>query len=139
MGKVISAEAFLKKATRLIEIPGFEPEEVFTVRVKPVSIMSMMMQGKLPNSLLQIVNGLFDGKTGPKDVEHMSDEELGGLLSNTEQMRDLSNMMRKVCEEALLEPTYEEIGQAMTDEQVQSIFNQLTARKVDELKPSSGE
>ena len=32
MSNIISAASFMKKATRVIEIPGFEPGEVFSVK-----------------------------------------------------------------------------------------------------------
>lgn len=59
MGKIITAESFMKKATRVIEIPGFEPGELFSVRVKNVGVLSMIIGGKLPNSLLVMATQLF--------------------------------------------------------------------------------
>ena len=50
--KVISAREFRKKATRIIEIDGFEPGEKIAVRIKPASLLNLLMGGKLPNNLL---------------------------------------------------------------------------------------
>ena len=52
---VISAEAFKNKATRIIKIDGFEPNEKIEVRIKPASMLGMIAAGKLPNNLLQTV------------------------------------------------------------------------------------
>ena len=44
---VISAEQFKNKATRVVEISGFEEGEKIEVRIKPVSLTAMMMQGRI--------------------------------------------------------------------------------------------
>ena len=47
---VISAKDFIKKATRVIEIDGFEHDEKIKIRIKSTSMMGMLITGKIPNS-----------------------------------------------------------------------------------------
>lgn len=121
MSKIISAESFMKKATRVIEIPGFEPGEVFAVRVKNVGVFSMIIGGKLPNTLLKMATQLFPD-TNSSDLLQQSTDK---LLDDPETLKAMSQMMRAVAKEALIEPKYEDIVEGITDEQIQSIFTQV--------------
>lgn len=121
MSKIISAESFMKKATRVIEIPGFEPGEVFAVRVKNVGLFSMIIVGKLPNTLLKMATQLFPDTNSSDSLQQSTDK----LLDDPETLKAMSQMMRAVAKEALIEPKYEDIAEGITDEQVQSIFTQV--------------
>lgn len=127
MSKIISAESFMKKATRIIDIPGFEPGEVFSVRVKNVGVLSMIIGGKLPNSLLVMATELFPDPNAIASVQTSTEQ----LLDNPEALKSMSQMMRAVAKEALVEPLYDDIAEGITDEQIQSIFTQVigTANK----------
>lgn len=121
MSKIISAETFMKKATRVIDIPGFEPGEVFSVKVKNVGVLSMIIGGKLPNSLLVMATQLFP-ETQSSDALQ---ENTNKLLDDPEALKSMSQMMRAVVKEALVEPKFDDIAEGITDEQVQSIFTQV--------------
>ena len=121
MGKIITAESFMKKATRVIEIPGFEPGEVFSVRVKNVGVLSMIIGGKLPNSLLVMATQLFPDAQSSESLQKSTDK----LLDDPEALKAMSQMMRAIAKEALVEPKYEDIAEGITDEQIQSIFTQV--------------
>ena len=121
MGKIITAESFMKKATRVIEIPGFEPGELFSIRVKNVGVLSMIIGGKLPNSLLVMATQLFPDTQSSDSLQKSTDK----LLDDPEALKAMSNMMRAVVKEALVEPKYEDIAEGITDEQIQSIFTQV--------------
>ena len=127
MSKIISAESFMKKATRVIDIPGFEPGEVFSVRVKNVGVLSMIIGGKLPNSLLLMATELFPDTNSSDSLQQSTNK----LLDDPETLKAMSQMMRAVAKEALVEPKYEDISEGITDEQIQSIFTQVigTANK----------
>lgn len=121
MGKIITAESFMKKATRVIEIPGFEPGELFSVRVKNVGVLSMIIGGKLPNSLLVMATQLFPDAQSSESLQKSTDK----LLDDPEALKAMSQMMRAIAKEALVEPKYEDIAEGITDEQIQSIFTQV--------------
>nr|DAD79780.1 MAG TPA: hypothetical protein [Siphoviridae sp. ctG7D9] len=121
MSKIISAESFMKKATRVIDIPGFEPGEVFSVKVKNVGVLSMIIGGKLPNSLLVMATQLFPETQSSESLQ----ENTNKLLDDPEALKSMSQMMRAVVKEALVEPKFDDIAEGITDEQVQSIFTQV--------------
>lgn len=121
MAKIITAESFMKKATRVIEIPGFEPGELFSVKVKNVGVLSMIIGGKLPNSLLVMATQLFPDTQSNESLQKSTDK----LLDDPEALKAMSQMMRAVVKEALVEPKYEDIAEGITDEQIQSIFTQV--------------
>ena len=121
MGKIITAESFMKKATRVIEIPGFEPGELFSVKVKNVGVLSMIIGGKLPNSLLVMATQLFPDAQSSESLQKSTDK----LLDDPEALKAMSQMMRAIAKEALVEPKYEDIAEGITDEQIQSIFTQV--------------
>ena len=69
--KVISAKDFISKATRIIDISGFDKGDEISVRIKPVSLMTMMVNGKLGNDLLPLVQNLFK-QNQSKSITHNS-------------------------------------------------------------------
>ena len=88
MSKIISAESFMKKATRVIDIPGFEPGEVFSVRVKNVGVLSMIIGGKLPNSLLLMATELFPDTNSSDSLQQSTNK----LLDDPETLKAMSQM-----------------------------------------------
>lgn len=112
--KVISAREFRKKATRIIEIDGFEPSEKIAVRIKPASLLNLLMSGKLPNNLLGTVNDLFERTEKDKPMELFEQDE--------NKIKDIMEIIDLVCEQSLVEPTYEEIKDVITDTQKMQIM-----------------
>ena len=125
---VINASEFRKRATRVIEIDGFEPGEKIEVRIKPASILNLLAVGKLPNNLLSVVQDLFTGSSPDEvDVKNVTDD--------IETVRIVMEMIDIVCEECLVEPTYKEIGDLLTDNQKGQIMTAAQG-KVNAVTPS---
>lgn len=112
--KVISAREFRKKATRIIEIDGFESGEKIAVRIKPASLLNLLMNGKLPNNLLGTVNDLFERTGKDKPMELFEQDE--------NKIKDIMEIIDLVCEQSLVEPTFEEIKDVITDTQKMQIM-----------------
>ena len=96
------------------ELPCFAEGQPFVARLKRPSLLGMVKQGKIPNTLLVRANELFvqDGTGFDPDEENMM-----------AQMFDVLELMAK---ETFVEPTYLEIKEAgvdLTDEQMMFIFN----------------
>lgn len=132
MSKIISAESFRKKATRVIKIPGFTKDEEFEVMIKSVSVTDMLVNGKLPNSLMNIVSDMFKSNQPQPELDTTE------MLQDTEQLKELMNMMRVVAKESLVEPKYDDIDDVLTSEQIQTIFEQATGG-VNKVTPSNEE
>ena len=132
---VISAKDFINKATRVIEIDGFEHDEKIKIRIKSTSMMGMLIVGKIPNSLLSIVNDLFP--TSQKGKQPNMNE------LKTDDIKLMSQIMDAICDDCMVEPKYQEIKEYMTDSQKTQIMNEAmgvieqvtpTLQKQEDLK-----
>lgn len=98
----------------VVELPSFSEGQPFVARLKRPSLLGMVKQGKVPNTLLVRANELFVQAGAGFDVE----EE-----NMMEQMFDVLDLM---AGETFVEPTYKEIKEAgiqLTDEQLMFIYN----------------
>lgn len=129
--KVVSAKDFINKAVKVVEIDGFEQGEKFDIKIKPVSLLGMMTKGKLPNELkAQIASMFADNKPAVKDNKMN--------INNMEELALMQELMDKVCEECMVEPKYNEVGEYMTDTQKTQVFMHAQGN-VQEYIPSDEE
>ena len=98
-------EKLRAKNGEVIDLPGFDEKTPFNARVKRPSLMELCAKDIIPNALLAEAQQLFEG-----------DLQKGTLLKYNE-------IMRKVAEVALVEPTYESVKDILTDEQIVCIFD----------------
>lgn len=125
---VISAEQFKNKATRVVAISGFEEGEKIEVRIKPVSLTAMMMQGRISNELKSVAFSLFEnGQKG----ENTTPESI-------EDMTMMYELIDRVCEDCLVEPKFKDIKEFMTDAQKIEVFT-ASQGVVKDLIPSNKE
>jgi len=112
---ITSAEKFKQSAVQEVEIPGNEPGEVFTVKLKKVSILAIAGKGRIPNSLMSVVNKLF-GMGG----KATNDEVTEASMQHITQMAELLHI---IARESMVEPTYDEVGEYLTDDQLEAVFS----------------
>ena len=118
---VISAEAFKNKATRIIKIDGFEPNEKIEVRIKPASMLGMIAVGKLPNNLLQTVEDLFISKGNKKSKGKVDTSDM-----NPDELKMVMEMIDTICRDCMVEPLFDDIKMFMTDAQKMQIMSEST-------------
>ena len=118
---VISAEAFKNKATRIIKIDGFEPNEKIEVRIKPASMLGMIAVGKLPNNLLQTVDDLFISKGNKKSKGKVDTSDM-----NPDELKMVMEMIDTICRDCMVEPLFDDIKMFMTDAQQMQIMSDST-------------
>ena len=109
----------------VVELPPFIQGQKFIARMKRPSMMALIKQGKIPNSLLRTANALFTGKV--EDEAEVDDEFLNDLLG----------VIDILAEASLIEPSWQDIksaGVELTDEQYMFIFN-YTQKGVNDLQP----
>lgn len=109
----------------LLKLPDFDDGQPFVARVKRPSMLALMKNGTIPNSLLAAANALF---TGTAQDRSANDDEL---------YKDVAQVTDIVAAACLLSPTYEEItnaGLQLTDEQLFALFN-YTQGGVKALEP----
>lgn len=111
MSEILSIEKLKEMSTTVIDIPDFNNEGTIKVRVKKPRLMAMASQGQIPNHLLSTVNNMMFGanKSKQKDKEP--------------KIEDVTNLYELYCTACLVEPTYEEFKELITDEQMEAIFN----------------
>ncbi|MCB2300396.1 esterase [Clostridium tagluense] len=108
-------------ACDIIELPKFKKEIPFNVKVKRVSLLNLVRKGVIPNTLLSAAEELFYGKKASKGVD----------------MKEMTNVMFIMAEQALIEPSIEQIKEAgleLTDQQIVALFN-YTQEGVKEIEP----
>lgn len=102
----------LALAGATIEIPDFQGTGGINIRVQQPRLMSMVQQGKIPNHLIAVATSMLTGGK-IKDADKKKDEEKLKLVDNT---------MELYCIACMVEPSYEEFKDIMTDDQKNTIF-----------------
>lgn len=115
--QVVSIEELRNQSQPLVDIVGFEPGQFMTFRLRRISLLTMCKSGKIPNTLLQKVTELF---TGAKKDGKQLDEAT--ILNNIDDMEGINQIMDVICEASMVEPTFAEAGEFLTDEQKMEIF-----------------
>ena len=108
--KPITAEEFLGKATQIIDIHGWEPGETIPVKVRRVSMTSLIASGQVPNTLL-------------RHAYSDADEFVAVARDDTDTTAQAVAMIDAVAKAVLLEPSWNEVGEFLTDEQKIDLFN----------------
>lgn len=113
----------------LVELPPFDDTHPFVARLKRPSMLAMARSGKIPNSLLIQANNLFANGAS----QALQNDR---LLNNKESMAEMFSIMDSICQEAFIEPTYQELKDnniTLTDEQMLSVFS-YTQRGIKSLE-----
>lgn len=112
MLKVTSIDEIRERACQLVELPGWEPGETFVARLRRASLLSLVQQGAIPNQLLSVVYKLIGSEGQYNPMSDATPEEFGQFVE----------MMNAVCKAVLVEPTYEDVGDCLSDVQRSAIF-----------------
>lgn len=119
MSEILSIEQLKKMATTVIEIPDFEDTGTIKVRVQKPRLMAMASQGKIPNHLLGTVNNMmFPSKKEKKEPN----------------IEEIAKIYELYCRACLVEPSYDEIKNIITDEQMEAICDWAMG-DVEKLEP----
>ena len=108
---------------QIVKLPDFSEGQSFYARLRRPSMLSLMSNGKIPNSLVITANRLFNGKG-------MDDR-------NENSMSEVLQLLEVICESAFVEPSYKELKEAgvhLTDQQYMAVFN-YTQEGVKALEP----
>ena len=131
---IITADAFRQRAFRIIHIPGFvEGDEPIAIQIKSTGIMNMLANGKIPNTLLGKVTELFDASSSvPKDTvpssvvtDEQKSEAVQKLSKTDSGFQDMAELLKVFAANAMVQPSYEEVKDYMTDEQLMAVFSAM--------------
>ena len=119
-------ELKLMSGGEIVELPPFVQGKQFVAKLRRPSMMNLVRQGKIPNSLIKMATDLFNGTT--KDSETRAEEAMPQMLQ----------IMEIMAEATFVEPKWSDIkaaGIELTDEQMIFIFN-YTQSGVQQVAPS---
>lgn len=106
----MSIEKFKDNST-MIEIPDFDGVGTIDIKVKRPQLTSMMSQGKIPNRLLGVASQAAIGG----GFKYKSEDEI-------EKAKELAEWIAFYCEICMVEPSYEEVKDTITDDQTLAIY-----------------
>ena len=99
----------------VVDLPPFLEGKPFVARLRKPSLLGLASKGAIPNPLLPVAEGLFNG--------HLTDQGHAGRES---RFQETAKMFKVIAEHALIEPSYaalEARGIDLTDMQFLAIFN----------------
>ncbi len=98
------------KAIQEIDIPGFTNGEILKIKVQKPRILALAAQGKIPNALMGVAQQMARGKAVPEQAD----------------ITQIAQMMELFCQVCMVEPTYDELKDIITDDQLLAIFSWAT-------------
>lgn len=125
MSEILNIEKLREMANSIVDIPDFENKETIKVKLQKPRLMSMAAQGKIPNHLLGIVNNMmFPSKKEKKEPN----------------IEEIAKIYELYCRACLVEPSYDEIKDIITDEQMEAIFDWAMGdvKKVETFRSNKG-
>lgn len=109
----------------IVQLPSFGVGQEFVAKLRRPSMLMLMKNGKIPNTLLAKATQLFE-----------SSEQ---LFANESSMQEVYDVMEIMCEATFVQPTYKELKDAgieLTDEQLMFVFN-YSQQGVNAITPFS--
>lgn len=104
--EIFDIKKLKEEATDIISIPNFKGNGMINVRVQRPRIISMAAQGKIPNPLMGIATELIKKGVNIEDAK----------------LKESSQMFELYCRVCMVEPTFEEMKDYITDDQMVKIF-----------------
>lgn len=106
MSEILNIKELKDMSTTILEIPDFKNEGTVNIRVKRPSIMGMAIQGKIPNNLMAVASKVAGLKSDNKETS----------------VKELGQIYELYCRAVMVEPTYDELKNYITDDQLLSIY-----------------
>lgn len=137
---IVSVDQFRSLAHRVIPIPGFTQDaEPIYIQIKSTGIMNMLANGRIPNTLLGKVTELFgDTSKIEKDsiptagiTEQQKKEALAKLSSTDSGLQDMAELLRVFASASMVQPSYDEVKDYMTDDQLMAVFSAMYGEVMD--------
>lgn len=98
---------------KVVKLPDFAEGQEFYARLKRPSLLAMIREGRIPNTLMNSANEMFVSGSGAM------------VDAPEEKMKEIFNVIDVLCEATFVAPSYKEMKEAgitLTDEQYMFIF-----------------
>ncbi len=121
--KAMTVDEIRAASAPVVELPAFENGVPLRARLRRASLISLLIANKIPNDLLAIAHEAMDKGIDPTGFDPGDLPKLGSL-------------MKTMCSATLVEPTWEEVGELLTDEQINAIMLYATggAKALDSFR-----
>ena len=113
MSEILNIEKLREMANPIIKVPNFDNTGHINIRVQRPKLLKMAAEGKIPNHLMNIAATMINGRPLSKQKE----------LTPEEYIKEINGAMELYCRACMVEPTYEEMEDILTDDQKATIFN----------------
>jgi len=113
VSEILSIEQLREMANPIIKVPNFDNTGYINIRVQRPKLLKMAAEGKIPNHLMNIAATIINGRPLSKQKE----------LTPEEYIKEINGAMELYCRACMVEPTYEEMKEILTDDQKATIFN----------------
>ena len=104
------------KVTDIVNLGKFEDGTELIAEVKKPNLMQLMVEGKVPNTLMSVAMGMFKKGSG---------ELVGKAVEDIDALKELVGMMEVFAEASLVNPSYQQIkdiGLHLTESQLIGIL-----------------
>lgn len=108
---IFSIDELKKQSQPIIAIPNFDNTGTINVRVQRPRLLDMAKRGDIPNHLIGIAHQMLTGK---QDT---------GKMDNKKALQRTASIMELYTRACLVEPSYDDFKEIMTDEQGDTIFS----------------
>lgn len=118
----------------IIELPPFDSGASLTVRVRKPDITMMIIDGKIPNPLVEITLNLTESGKREIDLYKKDDENKDKI--DIEKTRKYFNFLQVIAKNCLISPTYDDIEKytgGLNLQQLMAIF-EYSQKEVNSLK-----
>lgn len=106
--QVWTVDKVRQAVVQVVELPGWSRDEPFVARLRRVSLRRMIQAGEIPNELLAVAHAAMTGQRP--------------AAGDPDQMPRFLAFLEKVAQAALIEPTYEDVAEYLTEDQLIAIF-----------------
>lgn len=106
----------------VVRLPDFADGQKLVVRMRRPSMVQLAKSGKIPNTLFEAAQNLFDGQQ-LEDGEEVAQPQFD--MNDAEAVQSMYDLVDVIVEASLVQPTYKQIkdlGITLTDEQLMAIF-----------------
>jgi hypothetical protein len=113
--RAITLDEVIAQTQPLVDITDFNGTGTVTFKLKRMSLFTMVKTGKIPNTLLNSAGSLFGINESDRQKDPLK-------TANPEDVNRLMDVIETVCEASLVQPSYAEIKEYLTDNQKMEIF-----------------
>lgn len=107
------------KKTDIVELPSFEDGTPFVAELKKPNITALMIEGKIPNTLLTVASDMFQKGTAK------AQKTIDKAIKEPKDLQEMFKLLDVMAKNCLVNPSYkdlEDIGIKLNEAQLSAIL-----------------